>query len=297
MKEQTEVKEKTLRKKIIKFIIFLTLIIIATILYSRYVGTKGIIVKEYKIKNSDLTEEYYGLKIVHFSDIHYKTTIYKKELEEVVNKINYIKPDIVVFTGDLIDKKTINNMTDEELTKMNEELISVLSKINTTIGKYAIKGEQDYNYEQWDIIMDSAGFLALNDSYDLIYNKTNFPILIGGLSSNIGNTLNITDRIKNIENEEHQEIYSILLMHEPDYIKDINTNNYDLILAGHSHNGQIVIPFIGAIHTPDGANTYYNNYYKINDTKLYISSGLGTTKIKVRLFNHPSINFYRLVNK
>jgi predicted MPP superfamily phosphohydrolase len=91
--------------------------------------------------------------------------------------------------------------------------------------------------------------------------------------------------------------YSILIMHEPDYINEIEYENFDLILAGHSHNGQVRLPFIGAIVLPPHAEEYYDEYYKINNTDLYISSGIGTSNLKFRLFNRPSFNLYRIVTK
>ncbi len=71
-------------------------------------------------------------------------------------------------------------------------------------------------------------------------------------------------------------------------------DNINLVLAGHSHNGQINIPYIKKLFLPEGSKKYYNNYYKVNNTNLYISSGLGESKINFRLFNKPSINFYRI---
>ena len=86
-------------------------------------------------------------------------------------------------------------------------------------------------------------------------------------------------------------------MHEPDKILDFDYNNYDLILAGHSHNGQITIPFIGSLYKPNGSKKYYKDYYELEGTKLYISGGIGTSTLKLRLFNKPSINLYRLTSK
>lgn len=92
-------------------------------------------------------------------------------------------------------------------------------------------------------------------------------------------------------------IYSILLMHEPDYVDNIDLNNYDLILAGHSHGGQVRLPLIGSIITPVGSKKYHNEYYNISGKPLYVSSGIGTSLMRLRLFEHPSFNFYRLSNK
>ena len=80
-----------------------------------------------------------------------------------------------------------------------------------------------------------------------------------------------------------------------DYI--IESFNPNLILAGHSHNGQVRLPFIGPLMKRIGSKKYIDSYYEINDTKLLISGGIGNTKYNMRLFNHPSINFIRLRTK
>ena len=74
----------------------------------------------------------------------------------------------------------------------------------------------------------------------------------------------------------------------------LNKREVNLILAGNSLGGQINIPKIGGIIKVNGSKEYIDNYYKINNTDLYVSSGVGTRKYPYRLFNHPSINLFRL---
>ena len=145
--------------------------------------------------------------------------------------------------------------------------------------------------------MEKANFKVLNDEYDLVYIDSYTPILLLGLSSSIDNNVNIEDRFNKINDSLNIDTaLNILLLHEPDYIDRINYSKFNLILAGHSHNGQVKLPIIGKIYTPVGAKKYYDEYYKVGDTDLYISSGLGTSLYKFRLFNRPSINFYRITN-
>lgn len=290
--------EKETKKKhtLLKIILVIMFILIIIVLYSRFLATRGLDVKEYKITNEIIADSFYGFKIVHISDIHYGRTVNKSELENLVNEINLLKPDIVVLTGDLIDKDTEMNET------KSKEISDILSQINASVGSYAISGNHDKYFSQWENIIKDSGFKNINNTYELIYNKGYAPILLAGISSNSEDNLNINEKYAPIEeyinsSEEFNDIYKILLMHEPDFIDDINYSYFNLVLAGHSHNGQIRLPLIGATILPPNGKKYYNEYYKLNNTDLYVSSGVGTSTISFRLFNKPSINFYRLTNK
>lgn len=274
-----------MKKKLVISLIILLLIIIGFLGYARIFGTKGLVVREYKIINSNFTNEYYGMKIIHFSDIHYGNITFKKDLEYMVNKINSLKPDIIIFTGDLIDE---NTKLDQNMT---DELIEVLTKLDSNIGKFAIKGEDDSKFNEFETIIKKANFTYLDNNYDLVYKNTK-PILI----SNINDTKNTTI-FDYLNSEDNNSIYNILLIHEPDKIKNIDYKKFNLILAGHSHNGQIKLPLLKPLILEKGSKTYYNDYYKLNDTDFYISGGIGTSKVKLRLNVKPSFNLYRLTNK
>ena len=274
--------------KSVKIIVIIVIVIFLFFMYMRFIETSGLKVKEYKITNSNLFD-YHGLKIVHFSDIHYKTTFNYKDLEKVVEKINYINPDIVVFTGDIFDRKI--KYSDNDI----KNLIKLFSKINASYKKYAIIGDNDTK-ENYLKVINNSNFIDLSDKYELIFNKSENPILIAGLSTG---TSNVSQKLLNVNeyilSDKAKHVYSILLMHEPDNIASIN--DFDLVLAGHSLNGQIKIPFVGGIRKMNGAKNYYDEHYKIRNMDLYISGGLGTNKVNLRLANKPSINFYRLTQK
>lgn len=262
--------------------------IFGILLYSRYVATSGLITKEYVI-DDNIASSYDGLKIVHFSDLHYGRLISNDQLKKISDEINLINPDIIVFTGDLIDK-------DIDIDKFSDkELISFLSNINAKYGKYAVRGNHDYLVydDKIDSLFTSAGFTYLENSYDILYNECNDKIFIGGLDTSFYDKDDID---KTLAYQDDDISYKIVLTHEPDISDEIinKDNTINLILAGHSHNGQVQIPLIGALSTPDKAKKYYDNYYKINNTNLYVSSGIGVSTYNFRLFNRPSINFYRI---
>lgn len=278
-------------RKWIKITFFLIVIVSSICLYSRYLGTKGFIVKEKAIIDSNIPENFYGLKIVQINDIHYKVTTTKDDLEKIIKEINLLKPDIVVLCGDLFDNNIKYSKDDFS------DLKNILKKIDYNIAKYAIKGEDDVSINDWEDIISESEFIDLNDSYEFIYNNGLEPILLVGISSNYKKN-HIKETINSIYEEINDEYkYSILLLHEPDVINDIDYSKFNLILSAHTHCGQVKLPFIGGIIKDKYSKIYTDEYYDLGNTKLYISSGVGTTKYKFRLLNKPSINFYRLRNK
>ena len=100
------------------FIIFIFILIIGICSYlGLYYFPKNIIMKEYNIINKKIPINFHGLKIIHFTDLHYKTTIFEEGLSDLVNMINKMKPDIVVFTGDIFEKDIIYTEEDIESLK------------------------------------------------------------------------------------------------------------------------------------------------------------------------------------
>ena len=286
-------KDKEKHFSILKLLIIILLIIAGIIAYGFFIEPKLITVKEQKITINNLPDNFNGFKVVHISDLHYGRMFDEKSLKKLVKSINEQKPDIVVLTGDLIDKDT--NMTIDEANKIS----NLLNKINSTSGKYAINGNNDLKFDEWTNIITNGGFKDLNNTYDTIYKDGYQNIFIAGASTS-QDKLSINDKIKTSIDylnsfDKDGPVYKILLIHEPDVIEDMNVNPFDLILAGHSHAGQIRLPFIGAFILPEGAQKYYENHYKIENSDLYISNGLGVSNYNFRLFNTPSYSLYRLV--
>ncbi len=296
-KELEEQIEKEKRQEIthrrigifLKIFFSLLAICILLLLYMHFIGTKGLIVKEYKIESDQLPESFHGFKIVQFSDLHYLTTMQKKEVDHLVHKINELKPDIVVFTGDLIDSQKEASENDIK------DLINSFNKIEANVGLYAIKGNHDYENDYFTRVFQETKFKILNNTYDLIYYKGNIPILLTGVGSILENDCDI-DLAFSYSGMDH--LYTISLLHEPDVIDNIkNKYQVNLALAGHSHNGQIRIPGMGAVMKVEEGKKYPNEKYQLGNTELYVSGGLGTSMYEFRWFDRPSINFFRLVKE
>ncbi len=285
--EKRKEKAKIIIKKIIKIIFIIFLLVLVFILYTRYSVNEGLIVKEKRLVNSNIPSSFNSFKIIQFSDLQYGSTVSLDEVDNLVKIINERNPNLILFTGDLIDNEY--NIKSEEI----EKLIKKFKNLNADIGKYAVNGDEDN--DNFTTILTQAGFTVLDNSYDLIYNRDNNPILLVGLSSSQKNR-DIKKAFSYYEDPTHNSnIYSILMMHEADSIDEIIPNyKVSLALAGGNLNGQIRIPKIGGIIKREKAEKYLDEYYELDDTLLYISSGIGTDNNQIRLFNRPSINFFRL---
>lgn len=260
----------------------LLLIIILVFLYGRYVETSYIFVNEYDIKNNNIPNSFNNFKIAHFSDILYKDNNDLERLKDVKTKINDKKVDLVIFSGDLIKKDT--NLSQKEIDKITKEL----SKIKAKYGKYYVTGDNDNKNDLYDSIMQSGGFISLNNFFDNIYSEKNENLLLIGLNTKID-----TSVLNNIINENKSN-YKILVFHESDSFEDIKNYDINLVLSSNSLNGQINIPGIKKIFLDKNSNEYYEPHYRIKGKDFYISNGIGNDKIDFRLLNNPSINIYIL---
>lgn len=286
-----ENKEKEEKKggKLLSIFLFLMIIVVTIFLYAKYRGIKGLIVKEYRVESEILTSNFSGLKIVHFSDLLYKSTVDKDDAKNLVNRINELKPDIVVFTGDLINKNA--KITNEDIEFLETELESISAKI----GKYAIYGDEDYSVESYKTIMEKGKFKILNNSYDEIFYKNNDSMFIVGLPSSLKEEVKLEEAFAFYKEDEKRK-FIIVLVHDGKTIKFLDESTYevDLVLGGHSLNGSVVIPYYGGVFIDDGSYKYYQEHYSKGITDIYISSGIGTNKYPYRIFNKPSFNLYRL---
>ncbi|MFT4415201.1 metallophosphoesterase [Fredinandcohnia humi] len=255
-------------------------------LYARYYEPRLIEVSIYNITHPLIPPTFHNKKIVQFSDTHIGHHFDLEQLNRVVDKINEQKPDLVFFTGDLMDEPNKYAATNH--------LVPILSRIQAPLGKFAIYGNHDhggYGSEIYKNLMKQTNFtLLMNSSIDIVMNEN--KITVAGLDDVMLGRPDFSKTFHGIV----PSTYTILLAHEPDIAERAAEMGAHLQLSGHSHGGQIQLPFFGPLITPPLGSKYYEGNHLVgnNQMQLYVNRGLGTTRLPLRFLSKPEISVYTL---
>lgn len=256
--------------------------------YAKYIEPRLLSFTYHTIHSPLIPRGFNGVKMIQFSDLHLGYYYSLQQLSKVVTKINEKNPDIVIFTGDLIDN--YQTYADTPL------VASILQNIIAPLGKFAIFGNHDhggYGTEYYSHIMTQSGFEILQNIEKRIRLLDGSEISIFGIDDIMLGKPDIHGTLQQAQNN----LYTIALVHEPDIAPHIANFPVNLLLSGHSHGGQVQLPFFGAIITPTFAKHYIEGFYHIKqnyDLLLYVNRGLGTTRVPLRFLAKPEITLFTL---
>ena len=219
-----------------------------------------------------------SIKVVQLSDLHSKQ--FGKNQNRLVRKVKNLNPDIIAFTGDLVDSKDYDEQ--KSMTLM-EELIQIAPT-------YYVTG----NHESWsgkfsdlEEKLRKAGVYILRNEQALVKIKEETVNLIGVDDPTfLSGEEELSEIIDSHRSEEH---FNLLLSHRPELFSLYE--KLDLVLTGHAHGGQVRLPFIGGIVAPDQGfmPEYTAGMYKKEETVMIVNRGLGNSIIPQRIFNRPEI--------
>jgi hypothetical protein len=195
-------------------------------------------------------------------------------IESVVKKANDLKPDLIVCTGDYVHARN----TTAEI----DSVWPILSKLKAKYGVYSILG----NHDHWADTEKSLQWLeksgqGIRHKYKAIY-KGKERILIGGSGDLWEDTLNIDQTFSTSDAGDCR----ILLAHNPDSVDTHFITPLSLVLCGHTHGGQVSLPFYGPLVLPVENKRYSSGLIETTKTRLFISKGIGWAIYPVR-FNCP----------
>ncbi|MCY7367017.1 MAG: metallophosphoesterase [Chamaesiphon sp.] len=257
-------------------------ILFATSVYAQGIEPRWFELKKIDINIAGLNPVFEGYKIVQMSDIHARSGIMdRQQLEKVTSIANQQQPDLIALTGDYI--------TDHP-EKAEAMLTNAFSQLKAVDGIVAIMGNHDRE-EKDDSIPIKRAFaqakvkLLQNAVYSI--DKDGHKLNIAGVDDVFFKYADLPLTISQLP----QTGTNILLAHEPDFV-DVAaaTQKFALQLSGHSHGGQIVIPFLPRL-LPHMARKYMSGHYTIGGTQLYVSLGVGTTGLpQARINCRPEIS-------
>ncbi|WP_428908811.1 metallophosphoesterase [Niallia sp. Krafla_26] len=257
--------------------------------YAKEIETRLLEINKYEIYHPNIPIEFDQFKMVQFSDTHLGFHYHLDQLAKIVNKINKLNPDVVFFTGDLMDEPN--------KYKNSEEIIPILSNIQTRFGKFSIYGNHDhggYGTDLYHDIMINSGFTLLQNNSQEIQLLNGSSIYIVGLDDAMLGKPDLKEAVSGIP----EESYKVLLAHEPDLATAAVPFGIQLQISGHSHGGQVKIPFIGPLITPPYSERYYEGFYELKDVQnaltLYVNRGIGTTRLPFRFLSKPELTLFTL---
>ncbi len=255
-----------------------------------------------------------GLKILHISDLHAGVPWpNERAIAKLVPAALEAAPDLVLFTGDMTDKK-----------KSLEPYLEMLSRIRAPLGKYAVLGNHDHGLRKSALHEFTFGLLGrkisgganLSDD-EVATTVTRNRDLLGLADITLLNNECVNIRARDVplqicgidefeygladmdatrKQEDRQQPLRILLSHSPDIISHLDEGEFQLVLAGHTHGGQICIPhpWKGRILLSSSGSEFADGLYRRSGVTMHVSRGVGTTLVPLRLLSRPEITLLEL---
>jgi hypothetical protein len=278
-------------RKIVTF----ALLVIGLILFC-YWQNNSIVITESEYVNQKIPKEFEGYVIAHISDLHNKE--FGKKQKRLLKKLKSTSPDIIVITGDLVDRRKYD---------LNKAMSFVEGAVKIA-PVYYVSGNHEAWSNRYETIRSSlreAGVQVLDDSAtEMSVGGSSIRLL--GLSDPDFLTSHYRDgtNTSRIEDYLHRwssdERFQILLSHRPELFDRYVKYNMDLVFSGHAHGGQFRLPFLrrGLVAPDQGFfPKYTSGCYTKNGTTMFVSRGLGNSIIPIRVFNRPEILVVTLHHK
>ncbi|WP_317845700.1 metallophosphoesterase [Bacillus sp. S3] len=223
-------------------------------IYAHRIEPSLLDIQKRQIKHRLIPKSFDGITMVQFSDTHLGFQYNLDQFKKLAAKINNLKPDIILFTGDLLDEPN-------KFTEMNK-LMTILETLQAPLGKYCIFGNHDhggYGSAIYRNIMETTNFTVLLNESAPIKLPDGSTIYLLGIDDAMLGAPDLPLALKDVPNNR----FKLLLSHAPDLAETASQYPIQWQISGHSHGGQVKIPLIGALVTPPSLNYIRKDYISL----------------------------------
>jgi hypothetical protein len=260
----------------------LLLVAVTSIGYAFWIEPRWVEVTTVRLNLPHLPPEFAGYRIVQFSDLHADEWMTPDRLSRMVAIANRQTPDLVALTGDYVTH-------DPEI---HAQTLLGLRELKARDGAIAVLGNHDHWTDAPTVrrALQQAGILELSNQVHLLQRQgRSLPI------AGVDDVWYNQDRLDLVLEQLPNQPGAILLVHEPDFADtSAATGRFDLQLSGHSHGGQVKVPFWGQPILPPYGKKYPSGRYQIGQMVQYTNRGLGMVKPYVRFHCRPEITLFVL---
>jgi predicted MPP superfamily phosphohydrolase len=243
---------------------------ISTLAVPTLLGVDATLVERTALRVTKLKLDHgWNCRFVHFTDFHHKGDL--RYAAEVIRTINALNPEFICFTGDLVEDR-----------RFAAEALRFIREIKAPV--YGCPGNHEYSshvsFRDYEEAFGATGGAWLADR-NLVLQQYDLEIAgMGIVGLNKVPALSASRRL--------------LLIHYPQVADHLGNRHFDLILAGHSHGGQVRLPYVGALIVPHGVGRYDLGYYQTSGGPLYVNAGIGTYRLPLRFNCRPEITLVTL---
>ena len=280
-------KRKKFRMILIVFLI-LIFILTAWILIGLWMSANYIVTREYSVDTGKGSSTF---RAVVISDLH--DHIFKDDNAELAEKIREAEPDLILMDGDMLNAQSEDASVPLDLIRQVKEIAPVYYALGNHEEAYIQNGHPELEEE-----LAEAGATVLDKNYvDIEVNGT--PVRLGGmydyafgLTGNNDALAAPRDTLRFLQDFQNTDRLKIMLSHRPDSFIFGDASevwDVDLVISGHAHGGQVVLPFLGGLYGCDQGwfPTYVHGVYEKGNFQIFVTSGLGSNRQILPRFNNP----------
>lgn len=282
--QQFMILSQKIRRWIDRFGLISLVFLTCCYIYGKKIEPNWIEIVPIELAIPQLDQAFDEFKMVQISDLHTSKFMPPERLDKIITLVNQQHPDAIAITGDIITEGSDFDA---------EQLTLKLSQLKSKSLTIAVLGNHDHWWENLDKlkqVLANSKINLLNNQVSII-ERGSKKLAFAGLDDPYWGKADLPKTIAQLPDQ----IAAILLVHEPDYIEEsAKTHKFALQLSGHSHGGQIRIPFFQPLVLPYKGKKYFVGLNKVEDTLSYTNRGLGMTSLPLRIGSRPEITVFTL---